>query len=202
MAPLRIRSLAVRAVSMSGCTCGCARSHSDARRRFSRRCSRAMSPSASERCSWSVSILLRPAGAPGEELLARLRMQLLPSLELRATRAQLRETLAMTDAFTTNLKAMSLLALLVGAFLIYGAVSFAVLQRRPIMAVLRALGATRGQVLGLVLAEAAALGIVGAVCGVLLGLVMGRGLVGLVSQTINDLYFVVAVREIDRKSVV
>src|SRR5438132_715517 len=136
-----------------------------------------------------------PAGAPGEELLARLRMQLLPSLELRATRAQLRETLAMTDAFTTNLKAMSLLALLVGAFLIYGAVSFAVLQRRPIMAVLRALGATRGQVLGLVLAEAAALGIVGAACGVLLGLVMGRGLVGLVSQTINDLYFVVAVRE-------
>ena len=136
-----------------------------------------------------------PAGAAGEELLARLRTQLLPGLELRATRAQLRETLAMTDAFTTNLKAMSLLALLVGAFLIYGAVSFAVLQRRPIMAVLRALGATRGQVLGLVLAEAAALGIVGAVCGVLLGLVMGRGLVGLVSQTINDLYFVVAVRE-------
>src|SRR5207248_2649357 len=145
MAPLRIRSLAVRAVSMSGCTCGCARSPSGARRRFSRRCSRAMSPSASERCSWSASILLRPsssqaqewlcatgrlsridvrlpAGAPGEELLARLRMQLLPGLELRATRAQLRETLAMTDAFTTNLKAMSLLALLVGAFLIYGAV--------------------------------------------------------------------------------
>ena len=40
----------------------------------------------------------------------------------------------MTDAFTTNLRAMSLLALLVGMFLIYGAVSFAVLQRRSIMA--------------------------------------------------------------------
>src|SRR5213082_656751 len=133
-------------------------------------------------------------GAPGAAL-AWLRAHLPADLELHATRAQARETFAMTDAFTTNLKAMSLLALLVGAFLIYGAVSFAVLQRRPIMAVLRALGATRGQVLALVLAEAAALGIVGAVCGVLLGLVMGRGLVGLVSQTINDLYFVVAVRE-------
>ena len=50
--------------------------------------------------------------------------------ELHESRAEARETFAMTDAFTTNLKAMSLLALLVGAFLIYGAVSFAVLQRR------------------------------------------------------------------------
>ena len=137
-----------------------------------------------------------PGGAPGDELLARLRAELPADLELRAARAQVSETLAMTDAFTTNLKAMSLLALLVGTFLIYGAVSFAVLQRRAIMAVLRALGATRGQVLGLVLGEAAVLGLVGAVFGVLLGLAIGRSLVGLVSQTINDLYFVVAVREV------
>src|SRR5205823_4012576 len=104
--------------------------------------------------------------------------------------------LAMTDAFTTNLKAMSLLALLVGTFLIYGAVSFAVLQRRATIAVLRALGATRGEVLAVVLGEAAVLGVVGALCGVLLGVALGRGLVGLVSQTINDLYFVVTVNEV------
>ena len=40
---------------------------------------------------------------------------------------------------------MSLLALLVGTLLIYGAVSFAVLQRRRIIGVLRALGATRAR---------------------------------------------------------
>jgi len=135
-------------------------------------------------------------GAAGAALLARLRAQLPADLELHATRAQGGETFAMTDAFTTNLKAMSLLALLVGAFLIYGAVSFAVLQRRATIAVLRALGATRGEVLAVVLSEAAVLGVVGALCGVLLGLAIGRGLVGLVSQTINDLYFVVTVREV------
>jgi len=135
-------------------------------------------------------------GAAGAALLARLRAQLPADLELHATRAQGAETFAMTDAFTTNLKAMSLLALLVGAFLIYGAVSFAVLQRRATIAVLRALGATRGEVLAVVLSEAAVLGVVGALCGVLLGLAIGRGLVGLVSQTINDLYFVVTVREV------
>ena len=136
-----------------------------------------------------------PSGAPGEALLAQLHAMLPAGLEIHGTRAAARETFAMTDAFTTNLKAMSLLALLVGTLLIYGAVSFAVLQRRPIIAVLRALGATRRQVLALVLGEAAVLGVAGALCGALLGLAIGRGLVGLVSRTINDLYFVLAVKE-------
>ena len=137
-----------------------------------------------------------PGGAAGAALLARLRATLPADLALHGTRAEERETFAMTDAFTTNLRAMSLLALLVGTFLIYGAVSFAVLQRRSIIAVLRALGATRREVLTLVLSEAAVLGVAGAGCGALLGLAIGRGLVGLVSQTINDLYFVVAVSEV------
>ncbi|HYC09229.1 MAG TPA: FtsX-like permease family protein, partial [Steroidobacteraceae bacterium] len=136
------------------------------------------------------------AGAAGAALLARLHGLLPAGLALQPTRAAGRETFAMTDAFTTNLRAMSLLALLVGTLLIYGAVSFAVLQRRTTIGVLRALGATRREVLALVLGEAAALGLAGAVCGMLLGLAIGRGLVGLVSRTINDLYFVVAVKEV------
>jgi putative ABC transport system permease protein len=134
-----------------------------------------------------------PPGVPAEDFERQLRAQLPAGLTVRATRAQARETFAMTDAFTINLKAMSLLALLVGTLLIYGAVSFAVVQRRAIIGVLRALGATRREVLALVLGEAAVLGVAGALCGLLLGVALGRGLIGLVSQTINDLYFVVAV---------
>ncbi len=137
-----------------------------------------------------------PPGAEGAALEQALRAQLPPDVQLTATRARARETFAMTDAFTTNLRAMSLLALLVGTFLIYGAVSFAVLQRRTIIGVLRALGATRAEVLGVVLGEAAVLGAIGAALGTLLGLLIGRGLVALVSRTINDLYFVVAVNEL------
>ena len=137
-----------------------------------------------------------PRAAAGTALRMRLRSLLPPELELRTTQGSARETFALTDAFTTNLRAMSLLALLVGTFLIYGAISFAVVQRRPIIAVLRALGATRRQVLSTVLAEALVLGVLGAVLGVVLGLLIGRGLVQLVAQTINDLYFVVAVRAV------
>ncbi len=139
---------------------------------------------------------VRADGATRVAALARLAATLPAGLALQDTRAEARDTYAMTDAFTTNLKAMSLLALLVGTLLIYGAVSFAVLQRRTIIGVLRALGATRGEVLAILLGEAAVLGVAGALCGALLGLLIGRGLIGLVSQTINDLYFAVAVNEV------
>jgi putative ABC transport system permease protein len=136
------------------------------------------------------------AGAAGERQLAALRARLPPGLELRATGAEAREALDMTAAFTANLKAMSLLALLVGTFLIYGAISFAVVQRREIMGALRALGVTRAEVLWLLLSEAALLGLAGGLLGVLLGSALGRTLVRLVAQTINDLYFVVAVTSV------
>ena len=137
-----------------------------------------------------------PPGAAGEQLLGLLKARLPAGLLVMTTRAAARETFAMTDAFTTNLRAMSLLALLVGTLLIYGAVSFGVLERRAVIGVLRALGATRGEVLRVVLAEAALLGVLGALAGAALGVLIGHALLGLVTQTINDLYFVVAVRAV------
>jgi len=132
-----------------------------------------------------------PQGASAADLAARLP----PGVRLEKAQGRAQQSVDMTSAFTTNLQAMSLLALMVSTLLIYGAISFAVVQRRRIIGILRALGATRGDVFTIVLTEAAVLGIVGAGLGLLLGSVIGRGLVQLVSQTINDLYFVVAVNE-------
>lgn len=137
-----------------------------------------------------------PRGPAGRAALARLRRELPPGAQLERTAAEARQTLDMTSAFSTNLTAMSLLALLVSALLIYGAVSFTVVQRRRSIATLRALGATRREILTIVLIEAAALGLAGAGLGVLLGLAVGHELVRLVSQTVNDLYYVVAVRRV------
>jgi putative ABC transport system permease protein len=63
-------------------------------------------------------------------------------------------------------------ALVVGLFLVYNALSVSVAERRHDIGVLRAVGATRGQIAGLFLGEAALLGLVGSV----LGLPMGWGL--------------------------
>ncbi|MDY7227791.1 ABC transporter permease [Hyalangium rubrum] len=102
----------------------------------------------------------------------------------------------MTRAFRTNLTALSMLALVVGMFLIYNTMTFSVVQRRGLLGRLRALGVTRGELFALVLGEAALLGAVGTAAGLLLGVLLGRGLVGLVTQTLNDLYFVVSVRRL------
>ncbi|MFQ6006818.1 MAG: ABC transporter permease, partial [Woeseia sp.] len=104
---------------------------------------------------------------------------------------------SMSAAFMTNLTAMSLLALLVGIFLIYNSVGFAVLQRRGLIGVLRALGLTRRQAFVLILQEALLLGVVGASLGVISGIWLGEQLLALVSRSISDLYFVVRVTDVE-----
>jgi putative ABC transport system permease protein len=105
-------------------------------------------------------------------------------------------TAAMSQAFMTNLTAMSLLALLVGVFLIFNSVSFSVLQRRGLIAVLRALGVTRGRIVGMLLTEAATLGLAAGAVGIALGIFLGEQLLHLVSRSINDLYFRVSVTDV------
>jgi len=103
----------------------------------------------------------------------------------------------MTAAFQLNLTALSLLALVVGMFLIYNTMTFSVVQRRPLFGVLRSLGVTRREVFGLVLGEALIIGSVSAALGLALGALMGQSAVQMVTRTINDLYFVLTVRNID-----
>ncbi|HVS08899.1 MAG TPA: FtsX-like permease family protein [Planctomycetota bacterium] len=103
----------------------------------------------------------------------------------------------MTRAFDMDLRALSLLALLVGVFLVYGATSFSVVQRRELFGALRTLGVTRGQILRQVVAEALALGAVGGAAGALLGWALASSLVERVAATINDLYFAVRVSELE-----
>jgi len=103
----------------------------------------------------------------------------------------------MIGAFDVNLTALSLLALIFGMFLIYNAVTFSVVQRREILGRLRALGVTRDEIVRLILTEALWIGIVGALLGTLVGIFLARGLVGMVTRTINDLYFSVSVQGID-----
>ncbi|HUL76325.1 MAG TPA: FtsX-like permease family protein [Vicinamibacteria bacterium] len=99
----------------------------------------------------------------------------------------------LTDAFQLNLTALSLLALVVGMFLIHNTVTFSVVQRRAVIGTLRLLGAEPAQVFGLVLLETASASAVGALLGVGLGWLLGQGAVRLVTRTINDLYYVLAV---------
>lgn len=103
----------------------------------------------------------------------------------------------MTSAFQLNLYALSLLALLVGVFLIYNSMTFSVLQRRDILGYLRTLGVTRSQIFLLIFSETVVVGTVATAMGIGLGILLGSVLLTLVTQTINDLYFVLTITDLD-----
>ena len=98
------------------------------------------------------------------------------------------ENRQMLAAFRWNLRILSYIALVVGAFLIYNTISVSVVRRRPEIGVVRALGATKGAVLAAFLGEAACFGLAGALLGIGLGRLMAGSAVKLVGATVTSLY--------------
>ncbi len=87
--------------------------------------------------------------------------------------------------FNTFMLVFAVIALFVAAFIIYNTFSILVAQRTREMALLRALGAGRGQLLGSVLIEALVVGLVASALGVLAGI----GVASLLKQMLSALGF-------------
>jgi putative ABC transport system permease protein len=120
--------------------------------------------------------------------------QRLPAgVQLQTVAEQAEGVTRLSAAFELNLTAMSLLALLVGMFLIFNAMSFSMVQRRTLFGRLRAVGVTPRELFGLVLLEAVVVAVVGTAIGLLLGVWMGQGLTRLVATTVSELYYNVSV---------
>jgi len=77
---------------------------------------------------------------------------------------------------TTALLVFGGIALFVGAFIIFNTFSITVAQRIREFALLRTMGASRGQIMRSVLFEGLIIGLLGSVAGLLLGLVLAPGL--------------------------
>ncbi len=134
-----------------------------------------------------VELGARP-GHPAAELEPSARALLAPGLVLIPPEQRAESGRTMTAAFRFNLTILSLIALAVGAYLLFQAFDGAVARRRETWATLRALGCSPRTVLGLVLLEATILGILGSAFGLLLGWGLAQGAVGAVSRTVDALY--------------
>ncbi len=75
----------------------------------------------------------------------------------------------MSRAYRVNLNMLALVALFTGAFLVFSTQALSVVRRRHQFALLRVLGLTRRQLLGQMLLEGAALGVIGSLAGLALG---------------------------------
>ena len=131
-----------------------------------------------------------------EAILASLLAGLPESTRLVSSGSRTDTLSQMTRAFELNLQALSLLALLVGMFLIYNTMTFSVVQRLPLIGRLRALGVTKSEVLSMIVKEAVLIGLIGTILGITAGIGLAQFLLGLVTQSINDLYFVLSVQEL------
>mgnify|MGYP000288229270 CR=1 FL=1 len=140
--------------------------------------------------------LVIPDGEAGAAVLEQVKARLPEGAVLKEAGEGAAALDEMTAAFRLNLTAFSLLALLVGALLIYNAVSFSVVQRRPLLGRLRALGVARGQLFRGIVAEGVLLGTLGTLAGLPLGFALADLLLDLVTRTISDLYFVLSVRSV------
>ncbi len=117
-----------------------------------------------------------------------IRAALPPGYEVNRPGTRSDENQRMLRAFRWNLRVLSYISLVVGAFLIYNTISVSVVRRRPEIGILRALGTSRGGVFWLFLTEALLFGIAGSVLGIAVGRLMASGIVGLIAQTVNSLY--------------
>jgi putative ABC transport system permease protein len=111
-------------------------------------------------------------GVTVEQCQAALEAALGPGFEVQPPSARGQHFEALLQSYSLAMSISSLFALIVGMFIIYNSFAIAVTQRRPEIGILRALGATRGQIQNLFFMESVAAGIVGSAFGVGVGIAM------------------------------
>jgi putative ABC transport system permease protein len=134
-----------------------------------------------------IDFIADPAIA--QQVAARLPL----GLRVVATAEQDSELAAMSGAFEINLKALSLLALLVGVFVVFQTLSFLALQRRRVSGLLRAVGVQRGELARLMLGEAALVGLLAGALGIALGIGLGSVLLQGLARSYSELFYRVEV---------
>ena len=135
-------------------------------------------------------------GVAPAALAARLSARLGERARVVAPEQRTAEAAGLLAAFRLNLTALSLVSLLVGGFLVYASVRASLARRREELGILRAVGATRGQVVALVLGEAALLGAAGTAAGLPLGWLAARANVAAVSGTLRNVYLLEGIERV------
>jgi putative ABC transport system permease protein len=145
------------------------------------------------RFGWIDRLELLPAsGTSLEALREEIQRRLPAGLQAQPPSRRGQQIEKMLQAFHFNLTALSYIALLVGLFLIYNTISVSVISRREEIGILRALGVARRTVVGLFLAEAAALAVTGILVGLPMARLMALGALRLTATTVKTLYVATA----------
>jgi putative ABC transport system permease protein len=128
--------------------------------------------------------------AARNDVVSRVGQRLGSRARIVTPEARERNVSSLLAAFRLNLTALSLVSLLVGLFLVHESVQASLVRRRTAFGLLRCLGATRMQVVCMLLAESALLGFLGTAIGLPLGRLAAALAVKPVSATLTNVYLV------------
>ncbi|HZR69599.1 MAG TPA: ABC transporter permease [Burkholderiales bacterium] len=135
-----------------------------------------------------VDLRLR-AGVPAEAFAARLRADMPPGVVVEPADADAERGASLSRSYRVNLNVLSLVALFTGGLLVFSTQALAVVRRRAQLALLRVLGVTRAGLVALLLAEAAAIGALGALAGLVLGQIAAEGVLRYFGAELGAGYF-------------
>jgi putative ABC transport system permease protein len=125
-------------------------------------------------------------GVTVDQCQAAVRAALGPSFEVESPSMRGRHFEELLQSYSAAMTLSSLFALVVGMFIIYNSFSIAVTQRRSEIGILRALGATRGQIQRLFLLESIFAGLIGSVIGAVFGVVMASVITKYMSEVVEQ----------------
>ena len=143
-----------------------------------------------------IDVRLVPGEAPAAAA-SRLRARLGSAVDVLTPEQREQRAEGLMRAFRLNISALSLISLVVGFFLVHSATQASLVRRRVEFGVLRAGGATRAQVLTLILLEVGLLGLFGVAVGLPLGYLAARANIHAVSATISNLYLLGEIERLD-----
>jgi putative ABC transport system permease protein len=132
-----------------------------------------------------IDVRLKP-GTDVNALRQDLGKALPPGVLAIAPQVERDRAVTVTRAYRVNLNMLALVALFTGAFLVFSTQSLSVLRRRRSLALLRALGATQSQLRRALLGEGLALGAVGSLLGVILGVLIAAAILKFLTADLGN----------------
>ena len=134
-----------------------------------------------------IDVAKKPA-ATLEECSRELHAALGSGFDIQPPTTRGKQAESLLAGFTVMVNISSAFALFIGMFIVYSSFAVAVTERRKDIAILRALGATAGQIRTLFFGESALMGAIGSFAGAIFGVLVATAVERAVAQLVGNVY--------------